>query len=626
MKLSNFIDQTELNKIFIDIAKCTIEILKMSKYNYCLQEFNFEEDKYYIFDTFSRIVSLNINNKNFNLWDNTEWIESMKYIIMPVFSFIGNYDITLNRIYKIKTVPGELILTLNKLKNDLLENYKQLIKYINHQIVISNMLNKLIEEGEETEELNKKKLYLLFNYSKFKDPLNLAYLIDFISYKEIKEQLLNGLLNGINKFDINYFSNFIKTEENEDENNTELEENENNKTKKITNNIKKFMNSDNEKRKTMLTTFIEKYLVIDNLDFFIILLMHLNISGTILIREDIKGQINDYINTVFSKSDFLEKTFTRIEKIVSNSTQLYHNNIKIKVIPLNINFAEASSKNKNKIDLTKISIDKIYNKVINKEYKKFTKNDIKSKIKLILYYVFELFLGLYYKQKEERAEYINDIIKKNTNIIEQFDINSEIITAINEDGCIVLDKNKNIKENTEEGFKTILKNKINDFGRKIKNDLSEEVFNKLNEIKKDFIDDLNILLTLDVSEIKSSDFNIIQNVVEKLCADTESLKLLIIKFCDFKKWEQIILSLENVTIYKLNPKLKETSIKYLSDLFVLIGTTITDSVFEKDKLELIKLLKIISKALDFILHFILKMKITKNISNNHSQKKIFIKK
>lgn len=488
------------------------------------------------------------------------------------------------------------------------------------------MLNKLIEEGEETEELNKKKLYLLFNYSKFKDPLNLAYLIDFISYKEIKEQLLNGLLNGINKFDINYFSNFIKTEENEDENNTELEENENNKTKKITNNIKKFMNSDNEKRKTMLTTFIEKYLVIDNLDFFIILLMHLNISGTILIREDIKGQINDYINTVFSKSDFLEKTFTRIEKIVSNSTQLYHNNIKIKVIPLNINFAEASSKNKNKIDLTKISIDKIYNKVINKEYKKFTKNDIKSKIKLILYYVFELFLGLYYKQKEERAEYINDIIKKNTNIIEQFDINSEIITAINEDGCIVLDKNKNIKENTEEGFKTILKNKINDFGRKIKNDLSEEVFNKLNEIKKDFIDDLNILLTLDVSEIKSSDFNIIQNVVEKLCADTESLKLLIIKFCDFKKWEQIILSLENVTIYKLNPKLKETSIKYLSDLFVLIGTTITDSVFEKDKLELIKLLKIISKALDFILHFILKMKITKNISNNHSQKKIFIKK
>lgn len=626
MKLSNFIDQTELNKIFIDIAKCTIEILKMSKYNYCLQEFNFEEDKYYIFDTFSRIVSLNINNKNFNLWDNTEWIESMKYIIMPVFSFIGNYDITLNRIYKIKTVPGELILTLNKLKNDLLENYKQLIKYINHQIVISNMLNKLIEEGEETEELNKKKLYLLFNYSKFKDPLNLAYLIDFISYKEIKEQLLNGLLNGINKFDINYFSNFIKTEENEDENNTELEENENNKTKKITNNIKKFMNSDNEKRKTMLTTFIEKYLVIDNLDFFIILLMHLNISGTILIREDIKGQINDYINTVFSKSDFLEKTFTRIEKIVSNSTQLYHNNIKIKVIPLNINFAEASSKNKNKIDLTKISIDKIYNKVINKEYKKFTKNDIKSKIKLILYYVFELFLGLYYKQKEERAEYINDIIKKNTNIIEQFDINSEIITAINEDGCIVIDKNKNIKENTEEGFKTILKNKINDFGRKIKNDLSEEVFNKLNEIKKDFIDDLNILLTLDVSEIKSSDFNIIQNVVEKLCADTESLKLLIIKFCDFKKWEQIILSLENVTIYKLNPKLKETSIKYLSDLFVLIGTTITDSVFEKDKLELIKLLKIISKALDFILHFILKMKITKNISNNHSQKKIFIKK
>ncbi|CCU56024.1 unknown similar to AMEV099 [Choristoneura rosaceana entomopoxvirus 'L'] len=229
---------------YVKLASTIIKSLNSVRPDLVLKPINYDDDEMYIERIF---INGYMKENDFREFDDKQWISSMQYIYLKLFSFFNNKTGTLKFVYDISHDDDKKIL---------LSDYKDLINKLNINILKQKIICKAKEEITISESINYKINNIIRNISNYKEPTFIANLIDLFFYDE-----------EIRKIFIEIINNYIPYRSFDNCNNDYYTE---------------------EARNIM------------------ILMMNINV-GTTKCTQEINDYINTFISKLFDTSEFLNK-------------------------------------------------------------------------------------------------------------------------------------------------------------------------------------------------------------------------------------------------------------------------------------------------------------------------------
>jgi hypothetical protein len=513
-----------------------------------LNPLDIEQDKILISIIFRSISTT--GNEDFINWNEEEWIESMKVPEICMLSFLYKKQLTLYKIYN---------MTSNiELKDNLLVAYKKLVHMVKFLESLEKASNLFVDTSVDIDKIKNKQLQIALNIKNYKDPKNLANIIDLLYHKQFRDNVLKNFLKGIDKVDLSVLKSFA------DEN-------------------------------VSYSGLIEKYLTQDNITKLLIFLMKIDIKGDVFANERLYNSVKEYINEVIKHSDQIQKLFDHIEETVSDCQVPYKNKINLKLIDNTKDFIQECNRSSNKITITK-DIFSSFDSFNNGEYVKFKSLDLVRRIRDIIFILIQKVMEFASLPKDEKVALFNEYLKKY--VISNFD---------NDEDFLTIDKNFiNKNNNDDKSLKTELSLKMKNLIKELVDSLADdEDIKDIISIKNEFIETLKYVTQLDFSNIEKKEFNVINNLVEKLFKKPGQLKFLIIKFLNADIIKKYVTKFEEDSSIRINPEIKkkiaEKSMAALEELVNILVDT-------KDLQDLEKFVLFVSKGVDYLFYYALKLK------------------
>lgn len=574
-------------ELYENLVENIISILKEKNEDKLLLDLNIEKDKAYISEIFTEQTKMIINGKKDYLeWEDVDWIKSMEYIYLGLFSFLYKSKITLMHVY-------DLIID-EKLKTFyLLEKYKNLVKYLRIREKVTEKQQLYVSDNVELGKLEDKKLYLILNMKKLKNPLVLSYFIDIISYPPFRNYILKNIIDGIDKLNIN-----------------------------------KMINISNLEEATHIEEIYEYALKEDYFNKFINFIMFIDEKFDIVIRKQIYKKIKEeYIDVVCKSSDVIKIYLKKLDEDYKKNKHenIFKNNFNLKIIDDSENFIETYNMSNN-IQIDKLNFDKYFKDCfIDNKKIIFNSKDLINRISSIVFLIIEQLTIQHSKTKKEKVDNFNNFLKDNIENIKKYYIDDNNITSILDDiklnGVfsekklsnfdIIENLNNQIKNNlSEQTFKTKIES--------LKNVLSKDNinFNKENydEFKKmvyEFLALLENINTIDVSVIEQKNFTYFSNFIHNCLKNKNNLKLLFVQISDKKCFQNIINYFETYSFFNVNKNIKDAII----DSLLTIITNITKNLNEEEQdmskiIDFEKFLIFFANIIDYILYYFKKSKVS----------------
>lgn len=512
-----------------------------------LNRLDLEQDKILISIIFRSISKT--GNEDFINWNEEEWIESMKVPEICMLSFLYKKQLTLHKIYN---------MTSNlELKNNLLTAYKNLVNMVKFLESLEKASNLFVDTSVDIDKIKNKQLQIALNIRNYKDPKNLANIIDLLYHKQFRDNVIKNFLKGIDKVDLSVLKSFA-------------EEN------------------------ISYSALIEKYLTQDNITKLLIFLMKIDIRGDVFASERLYNNVKEYMNEVIKHSDQIQKIFNHIEETVSDCQVPYKNRINLKLLDNTKDFVQECQRSTNKIAISK-DIFASFDSFNNGEYVKFKSLDLVKRIRDIIFIIIQKVMEFASLPKEEKVTLFNEYLKKY--VISNLD---------NDEDFLTIDKDFINNNNTQTSLKTELSLRMRDLIRELVDSLADdEDIKDIINIKNEFVETLKYITQLDFSNIEKKEFNVINNLVEKLFKKPGQLKFLIIKFLNADIIKKYVSKFEEDSSIRINPEIKkkiaDKSMEALEELVNLLVNT-------KDLQDLEKFVLFVSKGVDYIFYYALKLK------------------
>lgn len=515
-----------------------------------LEELNLEKDSLFIGIIFRSISKPN-DDPDYMNWTNEEWVESMKYPEIYLLSFLFKKQLTIHKIYNMTSQT--------ELKNNLLESYKCLVRTVKFLESLEKAKKLFIDTSVNLEKIKDKQLQIALNIKNYKDPKNLANIIDLLYHKQFRDNLFENVIKGINKIDISVLKNISDSY---DSNVVEL---------------------------------VEKYCTQTNIKKLFIFLMKIDVKGDVFVNDKIFNAVKNYINEVIKNSDQLQKLFNDIEKSVMDAETVYKNKINVIVLDNTKDIINECSMSTNKIKFSN-DIFSSFDSFSNGEYIKFKSIDLIKRIRNTIFIGIQKVIEISALPKESKISVFNTFVKKY--FMDELE---------NDQDFIMLDKErlKNVIENDNSSTKP-LKQKIKTLLTELFNSISEDDEMKdLVVLKNEFLEIIKYMIKMDFSKISKEEFNIFHNLALKLLKKPNQLRFLLIKVLNADIFKKFISQFEEDSSLKINPDVKkqigEKSLKVIEEIVqVLIDTTITKD-FEKYSM-------FVAKVLDYALYYAMKLK------------------
>lgn len=531
-----------------------------------LNPINIDQDKILISIIF-RSISTSANEDFIN-WNDEEWVESMKIPEICMLSFLYKKQLTLYKIYNM-TSNAEL-------KENLLTAYKKLVNMVKFLESLEKASNLFVDTSVDIDKIKNKQLQIALNIRNYKDPKNLANIIDLLYHKQFRDNVLKNFLKGIDKVDLSVLKSFADDE------------------------------------KVSYASLIEKYLTQDNITKLLIFLMKIDIKGDVFVSEKLYNNVKEYMNDVIKNSDQIQKLFNHIEETVSDCKLPYKNKINVKLLDNTKDFIQECRQSTNKITLTK-DIFTSFDSFNNGEYVKFKSIDLVKRIRDLIFIFIQKVMEFASLPKDEKVSLFNTYLKEY--VLSNFE---------NDEDFLTIDKNYIQNNDETRSLKSELSMKMKDLIRELVDSLAnDEDIKDIIAIKNEFIETLKYVIQLDFSNIEKKEFNIINNLVEKLFKKPNQLKFLIIKFLNADIIKKYVTKFEEDSSIRINPEIKrkiaEKSVTALEELVnILIDT--------KDLQDLEKFALFVSKGVDYLFYYALKLKSSDLKQKIVKQKKVIAQK
>lgn len=512
-----------------------------------LSPFNIDQDKIIIGAVF-RVISKN-ENDDFANWTEAEWIESMEVPEIYMLSFLYKKQLTIKKIYNMTTNVD--------LKASLYSNYKNLVTMVKFLESLEKASNLFIDTSIDIDKMKNKQLQIALNIRNYKDPKNLSNLIDLLYHKQFRDNLLQNILNGIDKVDLSVLKSLSDI------------------------NIP-------------YSELIDTYCTQDNTAKIFLFLMKFEIKGNVYVNKNLYNVVRNYINEVIQNSDQIQRLFSHLEDLSKESSIPFKNKINVVIVDNTQDFVQECNACTNKLVFEKDIITS-FESFHNGEYVRFKSIDLIKRIREIIFIAVQKIMQFSSLAKEDKVSILNEYIKK------------YIISNLNDDeDFIFIDKENiqipNIPTFLKDEFSLKIRSLIKELVESLNND--EEIKELIN-IKNEFIEIMKYVTQLDYSTIDKSEFNIVLNLVNKIFKKPNQLKFLIIKFLNAEIIKKYISNFEKDSSIKVNPELKE---KLTSKMVTGLKELIDILVNSQDLGDLEKFVVLIAKAVDYVLYYTLKLK------------------
>lgn len=531
-----------------------------------LNPLDIEQDKILISIIFRSISTT--NNEDFVNWSDIEWIESMKVPEICMLSFLYKKQLTLHKIYNMTSN--------SELKEGLLKAYKNLVNMVKFLESLEKASNLFIDTSVDIDKIKNKQLQIALNIKNYKDPKNLANIIDLLYHKQFRDNVIKNFLKGIDKVDLSVLKSFA-------------EEN------------------------VSYSSLIEKYLTQNNITKILIFLMKIDIKGDVFATKKLYDVIKEYINKVVKYSDQIQKLFNHIEETVSDCEVPYKNKINLILLDNTKDFIQECNNSKNKITIAE-DIFSSFDSFNKGEYVKFKSIDLVKRIIAIIFIFIQKVMEFASLPKDEKVVLFNEYLKKY--VISNLD---------NDEDFIMLDKDFiNDKGDDSKCLKTELSLKLKELIRELVDSIAEdEDIKDIIAIKNEFLDTLKYVTQLDFSNIEKKEFNIINNLVEKLFKKPGQLKFLIIKFLNADIIKKYVSKFEEDSSIRINSEIK----KKIADKSMFALKELVNLLVEsKDLQDLERFVLFVSKGIDYLFYYALKLKSSDFKQKIVKQKKVIAQK
>lgn len=515
-----------------------------------LQPLNIEKDKLFIGVIF-RSISKPDEDPDFMNWNDEQWIESMEYPEIYFFSFLFKKQLTIRKIYNM-TSDSEL-------KINLFNSYKNIVRMVKFLESLEKAKKLFIDTSVNLEEIKNKQLQIALNIKNYKDPKNLANIIDLMYHKQFRDNIIENIVKGIDKIDVSVLKGLSEGED------------------------------------TNFIGLIEKYCTQNNIRKLLIFLMKIDIKGDVYVNEQLYNKIKNYMHEVIKNSDQIQKLFSDIENIVADANIPYKNKLNLIVLDNTKDIVKECNASTNKVKFNKDIISS-FDSFSNGEYVKFKSIDLIRRIRDLIFIVIQKVVEISALPKEKKVIMFNKYVK------EYFIDNIE-----NDQDFVTLDKtrlNKSIEENNNSD-KPITQ-KLKGLLKDLLNSLSEDDdLNELFLLKDEFLETVKYMVKIDFTKIDKSEFNVVHNLAIKLLTKPNQLRFLLIKLLNADVFKRFITKFEEDSSLKINPDMKkqigDKALKVIQDIVeALVDMTITKD-FEK-------YIIFIAKVVDYALYYILKLK------------------
>lgn len=464
----------------------------------------------------------------------------------------------------------------SELKEGLLKAYKNLVNMVKFLESLEKASNLFIDTSVDIDKIKNKQLQIALNIKNYKDPKNLANIIDLLYHKQFRDNVIKNFLKGIDKVDLSVLKSFA-------------EEN------------------------VSYSSLIEKYLTQNNITKILIFLMKIDIKGDVFATKKLYDVIKEYINKVVKYSDQIQKLFNHIEETVSDCEVPYKNKINLILLDNTKDFIQECNNSKNKITIAE-DIFSSFDSFNKGEYVKFKSIDLVKRIIAIIFIFIQKVMEFASLPKDEKVVLFNEYLKKY--VISNLD---------NDEDFIMLDKDFiNDKGDDSKCLKTELSLKLKELIRELVDSIAEdEDIKDIIAIKNEFLDTLKYVTQLDFSNIEKKEFNIINNLVEKLFKKPGQLKFLIIKFLNADIIKKYVSKFEEDSSIRINSEIK----KKIADKSMFALKELVNLLVEsKDLQDLERFVLFVSKGIDYLFYYALKLKSSDFKQKIVKQKKVIAQK
>lgn len=561
---------TIINYNYTKLAEKIIAIIKLTEKNSNVhtlktQPLNVQADEIYIASVFLEPTTRKINNKEYAQWEKDEWVLSMQFIKLGLFSFLYKVAGNLMNVYMLSQKKTDRI--------ELFDSYLSLVKSIKSDIKLTETNNAMLSQNIMYDNIAYKESYLILNLKNFKSPKNAAAVIDLLQYKEYRTKIFNSLINGSKAINI-----------------TEL---------------RKYVQKDDMSYFDKIMEFHEKNNLLEKIIMF---LMSLNLNADVVVYKKVYNKINDYLTNLFNHSDCLKSYMFKLDEEEKEAGSQYVSNINLKLIDEDVKFEDTYNFSNN-INFEKINFEKTYINVFQNDEKiMFSSKDFAARIRHIICLLVEYVTVLRYKTKNEQTESINKIIKNNADLLKPFYEDDEDFAKFAQEIIskgIFQERNSNNTNNqstnedepekdditrlNEELFKTtendILKTNRQEL-QTLKDlliashiNMDPESYAEFESYMKEIMEIKKKIATTDFTTIEKEKFTYFSDLSLKLSKRTNSMKMFIGYIINPSFFEMIVSKLESYTFFVLNPKLKEEAIR----LFIKAATSWTTALKEEEE-------------------------------------------
>lgn len=427
---------------------------------------NMKEDQFVIHKLVNTFIN---NNSEYRNWDDDKWIKSLYSFNLCVTSFLFKRNVTLGKIYEMAD---------DSKRKDIVSIFRSLVVKTDMIETIEKAATCFVKEEIDLENIKTKQTDLLLNIGDYKNPKNLANIIDLLRFKRFRDSIVNNILSSAGKIGL-------------------LE----------------LIDESSKPNYEYISNILEKYCTAKNSTFIIDLIMNWKITGEVFMKNELYSRVKLYVNDLIKHSDVLN-TYTRTinENYKKDDIRpAFKETVRLTPIDDSKNFIEIINENKNPFKFD-FDFGKLIEKVTNGKTRKFTLQQFERRLMILVCAVVEKFSVIISLPVEEKVSYVNNLIKSQISNIEQSDIFSYTPRP---------DINKtNYAQEMKETVKNTLKIAIQD----------DKTLKELPKIREDFLLILKHLKDLDYETINSKDFNIFQNFIQRVIDNADQLKAVLIRF------------------------------------------------------------------------------------------------
>lgn len=534
---------SNLINIYDQFHSCIRDIFTHAKREKKLSALNLEMDRLIIPHLFKDFTK---GHPDLNEWDCEKWVLGMKDLHLSILSFLLHKDVTLYKVYTMGTPEKQ---------QELLTLFKRMIQLSMMSETIEKVSCYLVKQEVNLHSIKAKQTNLILNISNYKDPKNLANLLDLLRYKQFRDSIIGKISSSLTKVDLGDFL---------DESGFKID---------------------------IISDFCDEYLNKKNSISLLDLIMNYDLTGNVYIKDAFDKQVKNYVSTLIKHSDLLQEYMGIVDEKYNNETKnCFKETMKVIKVSDQDDFIALSKANKNPVKIS-WDLNAVFEQ-IEKNPKEYNSRHVEVRLRSIIALIIEKFVGIVSLPVEEKVSMVNSFINQNITKIENMDTFS-------------YDAEKNPMDRAK--LQKIIKDEVSSvFDIKEYPELVE-----LDNIKNDFIQTMKNVMKLDFTSVKKEEFTIFTETCNRIMEQNINFKLIITKLLEEKNISKLFKIFESFSKYTLNEEVK-TSIstacsKHISQL---ISFDSDSEGLEKTK----RVASMLAKSLDFIVYYILYIR-NKKIEN-----------